>query len=88
MPGLLCEVTYSTPLAAAIRRHLPEFEIDYHPDPVRQAIADSWPESIDDSAAATEWDWKPNWDLDGMTREMLDNLTVRLCRPVDAEGEG
>ena len=68
-------------LAAAIARHLPGFEIDYHPDPVRQAIADSWPESIDDSAAAAEWDWKPAWDLDGMTREMLERLTERLRRP-------
>ena len=68
-------------LAAAIARHLPGFEIDYHPDPVRQAIADSWPESIDDGAAAAEWDWKPAWDLDGMTREMLEKLTERLRRP-------
>ena len=68
-------------LAAAIARHLPGFEIDYHPDPVRQAIADSWPESIDDGAAATEWDWQPAWDLDGMTREMLEKLTERLRRP-------
>ncbi len=65
-------------LAAAIRGHLPDFEIDYQPDPVRQAIADSWPESIDDSAAAEEWGWKPAWDLDAMTVEMLDRLTARL----------
>ena len=68
-------------LAAAIATHLPGFEVDYHPDPVRQAIADSWPESIDDSAAAGEWDWKPQWDLDGMTREMLARLSERLRRP-------
>ena len=67
-------------LAAAIRKRLPEFEIDYHPDPVRQAIADSWPESIDDRAAAEEWDWKPVWDLDGMTGEMLGHLSQRLHR--------
>ncbi|MFQ5348818.1 MAG: L-threonine 3-dehydrogenase [Thermoanaerobaculia bacterium] len=65
-------------LAAAIRTHQPDFAIDYRPDPVRQVIADSWPESIDDSAAAEEWDWKPAWDLDGMTREMLDKLGERL----------
>ena len=69
-------------LAAEIRKHLPDFEIDYRPDPVRQAIADSWPESIDDSAAAREWGWRPSCDLDGMTRDMLDKLTDRLRRPV------
>ena len=74
-------------LAAAIRRHLPDFAIDYQPDPVRQAIADSWPESIDDSAATEEWGWKPAWDLDGMTKEMLDRLSERLRRPVGQGGE-
>jgi nucleoside-diphosphate-sugar epimerase len=74
-------------LAAAIRQHLPGFEIDYDPDPVRQAIADSWPESIDDSAAAAEWGWKPTWDLETMTREMLDRLAERLRRPASANGE-
>ena len=72
-------------LAAAIATHLPGFEIDYHPDPVRQAIADSWPESIDDSAAAEEWGWKPQWDLDGMTGEMFERLSERLRRPAGAE---
>ncbi len=74
-------------LAAAIRKHLPDFEIDYRPDPVRQAIADSWPESIDDSAAAEEWGWRPRWDLDGMTREMLDKLSPRLLRPGSPDSE-
>ena len=68
-------------LAAAIRKRLPDFRIDYHPDPVRQAIADSWPESIDDSAAAEEWGWQPAWDLDGMTEEMLDRLSRKLRPP-------
>ena len=72
-------------LAAAIRRQLPEFEIDYHPDPVRQAIADSWPESIDDRAAAEEWNWKPRWDLEAMTREMLEKLSERRRRSAGDE---
>lgn len=65
-------------LAAAIRRHLPEFTLDYHVDPVRQAIADSWPDSIDDSAARREWDWHPTFDLATMTADMIANLRVRL----------
>ena len=70
-------------LAAAIRDRLPDFRIDYRPDPVRQAIADSWPESIDDSAAAEEWDWRPTWDLEGMTDEMLEKLSRKLRPPTE-----
>lgn len=65
-------------LAAAIRRHIPEFVIDYEVDPERQAIADSWPNSVDDSAARSEWDWAPRYDLAAMTKDMLDNLAKRL----------
>lgn len=57
-------------LAESIRKYMPEFEISYEPDS-RQAIADSWPQSIDDSAAREEWGWKPDFDLDSMTRDML-----------------
>jgi len=57
-------------LAAEIKKHLPDFEISYHPD-FRQAIADSWPESIDDSAARKEWGWQPDYDLPGMTADMI-----------------
>jgi nucleoside-diphosphate-sugar epimerase len=67
-------------LAEEIRGHIPDFVMDYEVDPVRQAIADSWPESVDDSAARTEWDWKPRYDLDAMTRDMLEYLTARLQR--------
>lgn len=67
-------------LATAIRRHLPDFEIDYAPDPVRQAIADSWPESMDDSAAREQWGWSPDYDLDAMVADMLDNLRRKLGR--------
>jgi nucleoside-diphosphate-sugar epimerase len=61
-------------LAAAIREHLPSFEIDYQVDPLRQAIAESWPRRLDDSAARTEWDWRPEYDLQTMTADMLTHL--------------
>lgn len=60
-------------LAASIRKYLPEFKIGYTPD-FRQAIADSWPQSIDDSHARTDWNWKHEHDLEEMTRIMLENL--------------
>ncbi len=63
-------------LAASIKKHIPEFEVDYEPD-FRQAIADSWPNSIDDSAARKEWGWQPSYDLDTMTQDMLEKLTAR-----------
>lgn len=64
-------------LAAQIREHLPDFAIDYEVDPVRQAIADSWPDSIDDAAARREWGWRPQYDLASMTRDMLEKLAAR-----------
>jgi nucleoside-diphosphate-sugar epimerase len=63
-------------LAAEIRKHIPEFSCDYEPD-ARQAIADSWPRSIDDSAAREEWDWQPRYGLAAMTTDMLDKLGAR-----------
>lgn len=63
-------------LAAAIKKHIPTFKVDYKPD-YRQAIADSWPNSIDDSCAREEWGWKPQWNLDSMTVDMLNNLKRR-----------
>jgi len=65
-------------IAASIKKHIPEFEIDYDVDPVRQAIADSWPNSLDDSAAREEWGWDPKYDLDAMTEDMLEKLKVKL----------
>ena len=65
-------------LAAEIRKHIPDFVIDYEVDPVRQAIADSWPRSVDDHAARAEWNWSPTYNLETMTRDMLDKLRGRL----------
>jgi len=66
-------------LAAEIKKHLPDFEINYQPD-FRQAIADSWPESIDDSAAREEWGWQPDYDLTRMTSDMLRVLQEKKAR--------
>ncbi len=65
-------------LAAEIRKHIPEFQLTYDVDPVRQAIANTWPNSLDDSAARTEWGWNPTYDLASMTKDMLDKLTIKL----------
>ncbi len=65
-------------IAAEIKKHIPEFEMTYDVDPVRQAIADSWPNSLDDSAAREEWGWNPKYDLASMTTDMLEKLRVKL----------
>ncbi len=65
-------------LAAEIRKHIPDFRIDYEIDPMRQAIADSWPRSVDDSAARAEWGWSPRYDIEAMTTDMLETLGVKL----------
>jgi len=64
-------------IAASIRKHIPDFEVEYKPD-YRQEIADTWPRSIDDSAARNEWGWKAQWDLDSMTADMLSKLRKKL----------
>lgn len=61
-------------LAAEIRKHLPGFQLSYVDADPRQLIADSWPASIDDSYAKTEWGWKPQYDLERITADMLENL--------------
>lgn len=63
-------------LAAEIKKYIPEFTCEYEPD-FRQEIADSWPNSIDDSAAREEWGWEPSYDLAAMTKDMLDVLSKR-----------
>lgn len=62
----------------AIKRYKPNFEMEYDVDPLKQGIADSWPDSLDDSCARAEWDWKPQYDLDAMTVDMLKNLEAKL----------
>ncbi|MDE5870900.1 MAG: NAD-dependent epimerase/dehydratase family protein, partial [Muribaculaceae bacterium] len=68
---------------AKIKEYVPDFEMEYELDPLRQKIADSWPDSLDDSCAREEWGWKPEYDLDAMTRDMLKNLRLKL-RPQNA----
>jgi nucleoside-diphosphate-sugar epimerase len=66
-------------LAAAIARHVPNFVVDYEVDPVRQGIADSWPRSLDDSAAHHDWGFAPRFDLEAMTTDMLARLRTKLA---------
>ena len=63
-----------------IKRLIPEFTMTYRVDPVRQAIADSWPRHMDDSAARREWGWKPEYDLTAMTREMIERLSEKIAK--------
>ena len=63
---------------AAIRKYMPDFKMVYKVDPLRQQIADSWPNSLDDTCARTEWGWKPEYDLDTMTRDMLEKLRIKF----------
>ena len=61
-------------LAKAIQKHIPNFEIGYISGDVRQAIADSWPSSIDDTEASNDWGWRPKFDLDNLVEDMIENL--------------
>jgi nucleoside-diphosphate-sugar epimerase len=58
-------------IAAEIRKHIPDFVMDCKVDPVKQSIADSWPNKMDDSCAREEWDWNPKCDLATTTQDML-----------------
>lgn len=64
-------------LADALRKRFPDFEVAYEPD-FRQAIADSWPASVDDSQARADWGWQPAYDLDRMVDDMIDHLAAKL----------
>mgnify|MGYP001209405572 CR=1 FL=1 len=64
-------------LAASIKKVMPNFTMDYQVDPIRQAIANSWPNTLDDSAAREEWGWSPKFDLDLMTKDMLTAIKAR-----------
>lgn len=65
-------------IAEAIRKFIPGFEMEYRLDPLRQAIADSWPNSLDDTCARVEWGWEPEYDLNKMTKDMLHHLGKRF----------
>lgn len=65
-------------IAAAVKKILPNFEMTYEVDPLRQGIAESWPNSLDDSCARAEWDWAPKYDLDSMSQDMIKVLKARF----------
>ncbi len=64
-------------IAAEIRKRMPSFKMSYDVDPVKQSIAESWPNSLDDSCAREEWGWRPKWDLSSMTDDMLKVISER-----------
>jgi len=65
-------------LADEIKKYIPDFEINYDVDPMRQAIADSWPKRLDDTAAREDWGWSPDYDLKAMTKDMIEKLKIKL----------
>ena len=65
---------------AEIRKRCPDFKMVYDVDPLKQSIAESWPDSLDDSAAREEWGWRPNFGLAAMTRDMLEKLSKKLLK--------
>ena len=68
-------------IAESIKKQVPDFSISYKPD-FRQAIAESWPASIDDSEARKDWGWRPNFDLDAMTADMLAHLSEMYSKEI------
>ncbi|MBE6346124.1 MAG: NAD-dependent epimerase/dehydratase family protein [Lentimicrobiaceae bacterium] len=67
------EILYNT-----IKKYIPTFEMEYKPEPIKQAIANSWPNSLDDSCARNEWGWNPKYDLDKMSIDMIDSLRKKM----------
>ncbi|MCX4359394.1 L-threonine 3-dehydrogenase [Alistipes finegoldii] len=66
-------------ICAEIRKRMPDFTMDYDVDPVKESIARSWPNSLDDTCAREEWGWKPEWDLSRMTDDMLEHIRLKLA---------
>ena len=66
-------------ICAEIKKRLPAFTMDYNVDPVKKEIAESWPNSLDDTCAREEWGWKPEWDLSRMTDDMLEHIRMKLA---------
>ena len=67
------EILYNT-----IKKYIPTFEMEYKPEPIKQAIANSWPNSLDDSCARNEWGWNPKYDLDKMSVDMIETLRKKM----------
>jgi threonine 3-dehydrogenase len=70
-------------VAASARKAIPDLEITYAPDPVRQGILDSWPRALDDRAARGDWDWAPKFDLDQMTDDIVPRIRDLVARGVN-----
>lgn len=68
-----------------IKKNKPDFKISYKIDPMRQGIADSWPDALVDDAARKDWGWQPKFDLAKMTKEILQNLTPQLIQDMHAK---
>jgi len=66
-------------IANEIKKYIPDFVMEYDIDSMRQAIADSWPNKMNDSAAKEEWGWKPEYNLVSMTKDMLEKLSKKLA---------
>ena len=66
-------------ICAEIRKRMPDFTMDYDVDPVKESIARSWPNSLDDTCAREEWGWKPEWDLSRMTADRLEHIRLKLA---------
>ncbi len=67
-------------IAAEIKKHIPAFTMNYNVEPIKQGIANSWPNSMDDSAARAEWGWNPEYNLSSMTVDMLEKLKIKLTK--------
>ena len=64
---------------AEIKKHIPGFEMEYDVDPLKQSIAESWPDKMDDTCARREWGWAPNFDIRSMTTDMIEKLRKKLA---------